>query len=751
MPERVRKIAVRCLFALALIYAFAAGLHTVARADLGWQLATGRWIAHNFQIPSTDVFSHTAFGREWIYPPLSSLILYGIQRLGGFAALSVLGALTAVLTLVILLRRATVFSIVLAIVAVPIVAARTAPRAEMFTLPLFAAFVVILWQQHRQGHESLSLLPLLMLAWVNLHPGFIAGLAMVLAYPVLKFGDALVQPAPRITFGHLPQPTTRWLLATFVATLVNPWSWRIYQAILEQERAIRQHALWFAEWTPLRLTWPSLRQALLVREPQGAIFWLLLAALLAVLLYIGQRRFGSALVLAVAGWLTLQHVRYEALFACLVIAIGAPAFSQAFCSLTVRFAKPDDGSRAAMSRAIALAATLALALVFVGARTYDLATNRFYLSTMEGPLFGAGLSSTYPRAAARFVLQHHLPREILNDYSTGGYWLWALGTEYPDYVDGRALPFGSDIIQRSEDLLGRIPPDSPAWDQETRARGVATVVVGLGLSNFAMLPAFCRSQNWMPVYLDAWAAIFVRRQESVGSLQIDCATTPIVTGADAGPDSPGQRFYALVSGARILHLLGRDQEALAHIGEAQAIFGGNAELEMQRGIVLYGLQRLPEAEQALRHAVDLRPTSQDCAILGQFYAVQNRLHSAISAYRCAAALAPYPGGMYVSLAQLQLQANDTAAALHELDRAWRRAAEAGAQQAGHFQADVSELRARAYWQMQDSAAALNQQRQATQLDAANPQRWQHLADLCDAVGRKDEAAQARQRAQQLSR
>jgi tetratricopeptide (TPR) repeat protein len=512
---------------------------------------------------------------------------------------------------------------------------------------------------------------------------------------------------------------------------------------------LRQHALWFSEWTPLRLTPLTLHQALWVRDPQGAIFWLLIASVLAALLYIWQRRFGSAAVLVVAAWLTLQHVRYDALFACLVIVVGAPAFSQALDSLTRRL-RLDDEARVEAILFRALAATLGLALIFVGIRTFDLVTNRVYLTTMEGPLFGTGLSSTYPRAAADFLLQHHLQREILNDYSTGGYWLWAIGTEYPDYVDGRARPFGPEIIRRSEDLLGRIPPDSPVWEQETHERFVNTVVVGLGLSNFAMLPAFCRSENWVPVYLDAWGAIFVRRGQTVGSAHIDCATTPIVTAEDADARRPGERFYALVSGARVLHLLGRDQEALADIGEAQSIFRGNADLEMQRGIVLYSLQRVPEAEQAFRHAVEIRPTPQNCSILGQFYAVQKRVHSAITAYRCAAMLVPYPARTYATLAQLQMQANDPRAALGELDRAWRHAADADPQQARRFQADVSELRAQVYWQMQDTAAALNAQRQATELDASNPTRWQHLADLYDAMGRKDEAAQSRNRAQQLS-
>jgi hypothetical protein len=42
------------LSAAALAYALLAGLRSVMDYDLGWQMATGRWVAQHRQIPSTD-------------------------------------------------------------------------------------------------------------------------------------------------------------------------------------------------------------------------------------------------------------------------------------------------------------------------------------------------------------------------------------------------------------------------------------------------------------------------------------------------------------------------------------------------------------------------------------------------------------------------------------------------------------------------------------------------------------------------
>src|SRR5277367_5656185 len=45
--------------ALALVYALLAGLHTLQDFDLGWQVATGRWVLQHRHIFSADVFSYT--------------------------------------------------------------------------------------------------------------------------------------------------------------------------------------------------------------------------------------------------------------------------------------------------------------------------------------------------------------------------------------------------------------------------------------------------------------------------------------------------------------------------------------------------------------------------------------------------------------------------------------------------------------------------------------------------------------------
>lgn len=61
-PLLTRKRVSLALMAVALLYAFLGGFHTVFDFDIGWHLATGRYVLQHHAIPSTDVLSYTSAG-----------------------------------------------------------------------------------------------------------------------------------------------------------------------------------------------------------------------------------------------------------------------------------------------------------------------------------------------------------------------------------------------------------------------------------------------------------------------------------------------------------------------------------------------------------------------------------------------------------------------------------------------------------------------------------------------------------------
>ncbi|HKO05918.1 MAG TPA: hypothetical protein VJW51_14265, partial [Candidatus Acidoferrales bacterium] len=309
------------LIGLALLYALLAGLKTVADPDLGWQLATGRYIVAHHSIPSTDVLSHTARGIEWIYPPFSGVILYIVATLGGWDALSWLNALACMATVALLVLRGGRLTALLAILAVPAIDFRTEPRSEMFTTVLFAAFLGLLWRHYRGERTRLWLLPLLMVLWVNLHTGFAAGLALVGGYVLLELLELPFAPRRAAALARLRQAVP-WCGLAALGTLANPWGYRIYEALLRQGQAGELHGSFIGEWSGVRLNSLALEQFLNPRNSASGDWWLLLVAAGAVVVAIFRRRLGPAVLLAGGGYVSLEHIRFQALFAILVVTIA---------------------------------------------------------------------------------------------------------------------------------------------------------------------------------------------------------------------------------------------------------------------------------------------------------------------------------------------------------------------------------------------------------------------------------------------
>ena len=305
-----------------------------------------RAVAEHQQIPSTDVFSYTAQGQPWIYPVGSGLLFYGAYLLGDYALLSWLAAAVCAGTIALLLWRGSLSSAVLAILVVPLIAIRTRPRADMFTVVLFAAFLAVLWQQHQTGRARLWLLPVLMIFWVNLHLGFVAGLALVAAY-VLVAGLEMAWPERCEPAAERLRASWPWLIATFGATLVNPWGWRIFDALLRQQSVIAAQLQWIPEWGSAQLNWTVMSMGLSLCNPGGAFHLTLLIAAAAVPLALLRRQLGAAALLSGAAALAVRHIRFEALYASVVVVVGGSVLTSALRARCRRRSRRQGSDRSA--------------------------------------------------------------------------------------------------------------------------------------------------------------------------------------------------------------------------------------------------------------------------------------------------------------------------------------------------------------------------------------------------------------------
>ncbi len=637
-------------------------------------------------------------------------------------------------------------SAISAILAVPLIAIRTRPRADMFSGILFAAFLVMLWHQRRGCRIRLWLLPILMIAWVNLHLGFAAGLALIAAYVSVELVET-PWAERRAAAVYRLRASAPWLVATVAATFVNPWGWGIYVALLRQENAISFQSQSITEWGPARLNWTAIMSGLSLRNPDGALYLMLLIAAIAVSVAVWRSKFGAAAFVTAAAVLAVRHIRFEALFGIVVVVVAGAVLTSAIEALPAEF----KDKRAGLISCVACGAAL-FAAALACLRSVDLVDDRTYLATTDLGSFGTGLSWWFPQRAAAFVEDEHISGKIFNSYNEGGYLVWRLGPEYLDYIDGRAIPFGPQLFERNAQLM-TTPPDSREWQQEVDHFGINTILVPLGRYNglnlFPVLREFCANAAWTPVYLDEVSAIFVRQtlknEGLIKRFQVDCARAPL-------PLIPPQNettaaFNQWADAAALLHVLGRNAEAFTATTRALTIFKDSAFVHFLRGNLFEEARKLGEAEAEYRTSLALEQNGTTWSRLGALYRREGRLTEEIAAWEEASELLPDPAPELVSFGYAAVGLHEPKTALDAFDRAIASLSRKPGMVGGSAMlANVAHGRSMAWSLLGDLKRAVLSEEETVRLQPGRYEDWLYLANLYDRQQRFEDLQRARERA-----
>ena len=750
------------LVVVALAYAFLAGFHTVDDLDLGWQMATARYILQHHHFPSTTLFNYTVPEHTFLYPAFSGIVFYLIYLVGGYAALSWFRAVACAGTVGLLVRGGGKANAALAILAVPAIMFRENLRADLFSVVLFAALLGGLWRYYTGEPFGLWLLPVCLFLWANLHPGFIFGFGLLGGYVLFEVCD-LFFPERRAAALERLRKAAPWIVASIPATLINPWGWRLYEAVLRQGKLTAFQTAFVTEWSGAQFNGQALRQALNPRDPVSGEWWLMGLGALTILAFIWKKRFGPAIFVTAMLFVSIQHVRFRAVYAVTVaILVGAALqdLAEVAWRAWARLLKHGNEAEAReKSRVVsvpALAAT-ALLVALTGVRVLDLVSNRYYTNGLPMALFGTGLSWWFPEKAASFLLDNQLPGNVFHDFNVGGYLVWRIGEQYPDFSDGRVIPFADGIMDEQLRIQG-LAPDSPElkeasdrWNLQTMLFSISPYV---GLGSFP-LQQYCQSENWKLVYMDDVSVIFLRNTLEnaavIARSGADCRTVRFVPPSAAVGDSlraKGEQFHFLLNTSSIFFVLERDAEAWANLKEAEALFPQVATLHLLKAQLLMAENRTKEAEDEYLQIVRKDPCDECWYALARLYAGEKRYGEAEHALKEAESVSLVPYERMRSLGQLYLLMNQPKTALESFSRA-EAASPYGGVAADHgkrFRAQIAEGRARAYRQLNDLGRAVAEQTMAVELEPGNAARWRVLAELYQAQGKKEKAAEARAKA-----
>jgi hypothetical protein len=207
------------LFLAVALPVLAAAIATMSSVDLAYQLRAGAGILDSGAIPTVDTWTFTAAGLPWTDQQWGAQVLLALaERLGSWTGLVLVrAALTAIIfgSLLVIARRRGLdarTAALLVLAAFVVAAPALALRPQLFGMACFA-LVLLCITERRRDRRLLWLVPLVTIAWANLHGSFVlAPVALGLAW--------LEDVHDRVARPHL---TLIVALVTVVAASLTPF------------------------------------------------------------------------------------------------------------------------------------------------------------------------------------------------------------------------------------------------------------------------------------------------------------------------------------------------------------------------------------------------------------------------------------------------------------------------------------------------------------------------------------------------
>jgi hypothetical protein len=446
--------------------------------DQWWHLKMGQTIWTTHTIPSHDIFAYTTnhhalIPQEW----LAELSIYSAFRLGGYSGLMLWFFLLSSLLVVAgyILCRLYSGNAKVAFAGAMIIwffgTIGFEIRPQMISYILLVAELLLIHAGRTIDRRWFMGLPFVFLIWINSHASFILGIAAACAYLFGSFFEfelgALVsrrwEPQSRKVF--------LWsLLLSVVALFLNPAGFT--QILYPFDTMMNMKGLManVQEWAPLNLT-----------EARGAG---LLAILLSIFILTATRKadlhLDELLLLAAGTWLAVGHIRMLIVFGILV----APILSRQLTNVWENYEPAKDRI---LPNAIVVALSLAAVVVaFPSKRNLE-----------------EQVAAISPVKALDYIRTHKLTGPMLNDYTYGGYLIWA-APEYPVMIDGR-----TDLYEWSGFLSGygrwaTMQEDPNLLLQKYKVNFCLLSTQSQMINVLPLLP------DWKLVYSDDNARVFVR-------------------------------------------------------------------------------------------------------------------------------------------------------------------------------------------------------------------------------------------------
>ena len=481
---------------LGLLLLVGLGMRPILDPDFGWHLRAGTdLLVRHFWPPKFDVYSYTMpdwswVNHEWLTDGIIALIHNELGPL-------VLIILFALLIGGIFLLAASVeqvqlpYKILAALIGLLAALPITGVRMQMLTLLGMAWLLWTLYRYRRGELKHLWYVPLIFVAWANLHGGFLIGLVILVVFwlcELIKYVVRHWQPTwykkLHITELTLNYRQLRHLgiigLLSGVAPLLNPYGWGLYYdfyKLFTNPFAIKN----IAEWQPVSLA---------LNHPIALDFTLYLI-LFALVLLLTYRKIEPTRWVITGLFLYLSFLYWRNLPFFMIMSVGFLAeILQRHTDLAFKVIS--------QNKWILVTATLIVSVI-IGQRIIDVG------GKVADPAksFRAG---GYPIDAIHWARNNidKLGQRMFNEYDWGGFLIWQF-PEQKVFVDGR-MPFWK--------IGDRFPFFDEQYAMGAERGSIEMLETKYDVDWILIRPArplaiaLTGQDNWMQVYRDDYAVIY---------------------------------------------------------------------------------------------------------------------------------------------------------------------------------------------------------------------------------------------------
>jgi hypothetical protein len=477
------------VFIVILAFILSGKGNLLGDADTGYHIRAGEYIIDNLKVPSHDLFSHITPPLEWTaHEWLSEVILAFIHRVSGLTGVVVAFALLIAFVHVILLKflKSSGISIIVSACIVALAAGASIihwlARPHIFSLLLILLWYIILDSYQYKRRNYLYLLLPLMLLWVNLHGGFIAGFMLLAVYITGNAITAIFQKKDRKDRIQKIRTLLIYGILCLLITLINPKGYKIllFPFNLISNTYIMDHVSEFLSpnfHTDLRFEY-----MLLLMICVFGVSALRLNAIEVILVLLFTH-------------MSLYSARYIPLYAIILSPILGNHIEtllhdfrerrliKRFIAISERTTKTDSMTKYHVWFILTIA-TLSI-MVFTGKIHYTFDKKRL------------------PVDAVQFMQKEKIPGKMFNNDEFGDYIIYAAWPQYKVFFDGRSDMYGKEKMKEYFKIMGI----ETGWQDVLTKYDISWVI----FNTKSALSSFLLERNdWKLIYSDKVANIFVR-------------------------------------------------------------------------------------------------------------------------------------------------------------------------------------------------------------------------------------------------